>query len=360
MKIGIDVQAAQGPKTGLGVYTENMTRHLKSEFVEKHEFFFYAVATSRDMSTLRRLRWENFELPRLAKKDRLDLLHTAAFSPPYLKPARLVVTVHDLIGMIFPNQAGIPSRFYWGTWLPGMVRRADYIIANSENTKRDILRHLDVPENRISVIYLSGREGFSSDADLSALKKLKQSLGITEKYFLCVGTIEPRKNLLRTFQAFLRFLRVKRPKCYQLVVVGSKEFAHGATFREILRQSPLHSEHIIFTGYIERPKLNLLYCGAEIFLFPSLYEGFGIPVLEAMASGTAVLTSNHSSLPEVAGDAAYKVDPYSIDEICEGMTELSGDPKLRSHFIKKGFEQVRKFSWKKTVEETVKVYESLA
>ena len=359
MKIGIDIHASRGAKTGLGVYTDNLL-HALADFKERHQFFNYAASDSAHWNTFRRLYWENFELPKLAKKDKIEILHVPAFSPPFRKFSKLVVTVHDLIGVIFPNQRGLPSRWYWGSWLPFTIRRADCIITDSENTKKDVLRHLAVPEKKIRVVYPSGHEGFSSHVNGTALESLKKNLGVREKYFLCVGTIEPRKNLLRVIQAYARFMRKKRSPSYQLLVVGSKEFAHGKAFLEIMNSASVNTNGIIFTGYLEHEDLNRLYCGAEAFLFPSLYEGFGIPILEAMACGVPVLASDRSSLPEVGGDAVYSVNPINVDEITEGMSRLADDTTLRRELIEKGSRQIGKFSWKKTAREIVQVYESLA
>ena len=359
MKIGIDVQASRGSKTGLGVYTDHLVRAL-GNFSDRHQFFYYTASDAAPWNTLRRIYWENIELPNLAKKDRVEILHVPAFSPPLVKFSKLVVTVHDLIGKLFPNQMGLPSRWYWGRWLPFTVRRADRIIADSENTKRDLMRHLGVAEQKIRVIYPSGHEGFSSQVNGTALDTLKKTLSIREKYFLCVGTIEPRKNLLRVLRAYARFLKKKRDSFYQLIVVGSKEFAHGKAFLQVIREASKDQDAVVFTGYLDHDDLNRLYCGAEAFLFPSLYEGFGIPILEAMASGVPVLASNRSSLPEVGGDAVYPVNPASIEEIAEGMARLAEDGALRRQLIDRGFQQIKNFSWDKTAREVVQVYESLA
>lgn len=360
MRIGIDIQATQTPQTGLGVYTENLYRYLVNGPSKRHQFFLYSQPVQQPWHTPRRLWWENVELPKCAARDKVELLHVPAFAPPFCKPCRLVITVHDLIGMIFPNQIGLPSRLYWGKWLPFVIRRADAIIVDSENTKKDVLKFLGVSEKRLRVIYLSGHETFSSNLNGKPLQQLKNRLGIKEKYFLCVSAIEPRKNLSRVIKAFIQFVKQKQNARYQLVVVGSKTFAYGRTFQELVAETALQFKDVIFTGYIQHEDLNLLYCGTEAFLFPSLYEGFGIPVLEAMASGAPVMTSHVSSLPEVAGEAAYYVDPYDVCQITEGMHRLAEETQLRQDLIQRGFKQIQKFSWKRTGEQTIEVYEAVA
>ncbi len=360
MKIGIDLQATKGRRTGLGVYTENFVQTLTQDVRPAHQFFFYGKEVTKEWNTVERWYWENVDLPGRARRDGVNLLHVPAFAPPYVRSFRLVVTVHDLIGMIYPNQIGLPSRLYWGKWLPVTIKRADAIIADSENTKRDVLQHLRVPENKIRVIYPSGHENFSPQKNGLSLRQLKNRLGIKEKYFLCVGTIEPRKNLARVIEAFITFLKKKRDIRYQLVVVGSREFAHGKAFQALVDDPAVKFDDVIFTGYVSHDDLNLLYCGAEVFLFPSLHEGFGIPVLEAMASGVPVLTSDRSSLPEVAGDAACLVNPYSSAEIAANLEHLSNDSKQRASLIEKGFRRIKNFSWIQTVSQTLEVYETLS
>ncbi len=360
MKIGISVQSLHGSKTGLGVYTEGIVNGLQTAGNSRHQFFLYEKKTAGDLNTLRRLYWENIELMKLTQGDRIDLLHIPAFAPPICKCFRLVVTVHDLIGMIFPNQMGLPSQLYWGQWLPYAVRKADVMVVDSENTKKDVLKYLQVPEKKIRVVYPSGHERFAPNMNSRTFEIFKSKIGVQDNYFLSVGTLEPRKNLTRILQAFGEFRKKKRSVRHQLVIVGSKDFAYGRAFKALATQAVLDSNDVIFTGYVEDEILNDLYGGATAFLFPSLYEGFGIPVLEAMAAGAPVITSNLSSLPEVAGTAAYFVNPYRVDEITEAMNTFSENSNVRQDFIDKGFQRINKFSWKQAARQLLEVYESLA
>lgn len=355
--IGIDIQSTKGQRSGLGVFTLNFTEALKKLAPQGMDFRCYSKDVTGDLNTPKRLFWENCEIPKHAKRDRIQLLHTPAFAAPLIKPCSNVMTVHDLIGMVFPNQLGHASRFYWGQWLPWTAKGADAIIADSEHTKKDILERLKVPESKISVIYPSGHENFLPDQRRD-LESLQAKLGFLKRpYFLCVGTLEPRKNVKRTIEAFIHF-RKTHPE-FQLIVVGSKTFAHGQVFEALMKDAGEAMNDICFTGYVSHEELNTLYSCAQAFLYPSLYEGFGIPVLEAMACGTPVLTSNLSSLPEVAGDAACIVDAYQTESIADGMDRLSKNNSYRSELITKGFSQIKKFSWQKTAAQTVKVYESL-
>ncbi|MFA5158922.1 MAG: glycosyltransferase family 1 protein [Candidatus Omnitrophota bacterium] len=357
--VGFDAQATQGRQSGLGVYTRHLLAAIKHKIKAPMALapFFDPMAPGQDLKTLDRLRWENRTLPKLVKRHRVDLLHVPAFSPAFLKPCPLVVTVHDLAGLRFSNQMGIASYFYWRYWLPYTIRQADKLIAISEHTKKDLVSCLGIRERKISVVYSSGHEGFTDQISRETIAGLMQQLKIRDKYFISVGTLEPRKNLSRIVAAFLLFS--KTHPGYQLVMVGSSAFAHGKYAQRLSREHADGSDRIVVTGFLDHEQLNALYCGAQGLLFPSLYEGFGIPILEAMASGCPVLTSNITSMPEVAGDAGLLVSPVDVLQIAQGMTRLAEDTPLWQDLRLRGKEQIKKFSWDRTAEGTLNVYESL-
>lgn len=354
--IGFDAQATQGRQSGLGVFTRSLLNALKEEIQEPVKLHVYTrkAPENANINTARRLLWENWILPQLARRDEVDILHVPAFAPPFCKPCPLVVTVHDIAGKLFKNQIGPFSAIYWGKWLPHVVKQADRIIADSKHTKKDLVEHLRMREEKIRVVYPSGHEGFLSTVPAAQIAEIKKRLNLKGPYFIFVGTMEPRKNLGRILDAFKIFQSSQQE--FQLILVGSKAFAHGQYIESLAREHDLASGSVIAPGFLERDVLNALYCGAYGLLFPSLYEGFGIPILEAMASGCPVLTSMITSTPEVAGDAAILVDPYSVEAIAHAMTELADNELLRSNLRQKGFEQIQKFSWKKTAREVIDVY----
>jgi len=370
MKVGIDIQSTVGAYSGLGVYTRQVLETLapghdpaRPCFRQNEEYHFFSMPAKPSWNTLDRLVWENHTLPQKALKAGVRLLHVPAFSPPVWRPGKIkiVTTVHDLIGMVFPNQLGCMSRVYWGRWLPQAVKRSDVLVADSQHTRDDLIRHLRVPAEKIKVIYLSGHEGFSSQPSKVKMNAVKDAFSLRGPYFLFVGTLEPRKNLERVLAAFAEFKASSaRTAAYQLAVVGSKDFARGIFYKNLINRHPEILENVLFTGHVNHEQLNSLYSGATAFLYPSLYEGFGIPILEAMGSGTPVITSNTTSIPEVAGDAALLINPTQVSEIREAMLQVAEDERLRQTLIVKGLERTRLFSWKKTVDELLDVYRSLA
>ena len=357
--IGFDAQATQGRQSGLGFYTRNLLKELQPLSAGSFSLKVYteSLPAEKDFSTWDRLRWANWTLPRLAQRDHLDLLHIPAFAPPARKPCPMVVTVPDIAGMLFPNQMGLPSKIYWGSWLPFVIKSADRFIAISEHTKQDMVTHLKIAAEKVRVIYLSGHEGFAPDIPREKIQTVCRKSGIRERFFLFVGTMEPRKNLGRILDAFKQ-ARATDPEL-QLVLVGSKQFAHGQYLELLTRDHGLDAQAVIAPGFLDHESLNALYGGALGLLFPSLYEGFGIPILEAMASGCPVLTSRTTSMPEVAGEAATLVDPLSTDQITEGIKNLAANDALRAEMRQKGFEQIKKFSWQKTASETLEVYKEI-
>ena len=361
IKVGIDIQSTVGRTTGLGVYTRHLTEALRKTQSGQFQYHWYLKESEKDLNTFRRWYWENVQLPPLVAKDKVDILHIPAFAPPFYSKHKVVVTVHDIIGMIFPNQLRWPSRWYWGRWLPTAIKTADFIIADSDSTKNDLINHLKISKDMIRVIYPSGHESFTTQRNEKLLNQVKARFSIHDRYFLFVGTIEPRKNLKRVIEAFTIFQEnIKSSARYQLVVVGQKDFGKGKLFKSIAHDLRTKIDDIIFAGYVRQEELNQLYCGAEALVYPSLYEGFGIPILEAMASGVPVITAKKTSMPEVAGEAALYVDPYDSQSIANGMLELHDQPELRERLAQNSAIQIKKFSWQKTAEQTCEVYRQLA
>jgi glycosyltransferase involved in cell wall biosynthesis len=229
---------------------------------------------------------------------------------------------------------------------------ADRIIADSEYTKADIIRFYSISEEKVDVVHL-GVDEQRGPQESSETQAVLERYGICSPYLLHVGRVEKKKNLCRTLEAFAS-IKKRLTDPIQIVLAGSPGPGGEEVF-EVIDRLDLKAD-VRLVGYARPEDLAALYSEATVFLFPSLYEGFGMPILEAMACGTPVLTSNVTSLPEVAGDAALQVDPLDVESIAQGLLRLLEDPRLREQYIRKGFERIKEFTWEKTARETMAVY----
>jgi len=307
-----------------------------------------------------------------------DLLFIPAHVIPFLKNPAVpaVVTVHDLRTEFLPQHEGLIQKIYLNKYTERLrAKLAMQIIAVSESTKRDVVNRLGVNPEKVSVVY-EGIDKQRFHAGIknqeSRIRKIKTKHQIGGKYILFVGTIQPRKNLVRLVEAFSRLARADsstsdvKPETSD-VSLGAKEttlvIAGGKGWNsDKIYAAPQKfgvEDKVKFIGYVEDKDLPYLYAGAEIFAFPSLYEGFGLPVLEAMAVGTPVLTSKVSSLPEVGGEAAYYVSPESVSSIVDGLSRLMTQSKLRQDLTHRGYDQVKRFSWANAAERTCEVFEGV-
>jgi len=356
-KIGIDIQSTLGPTTGLGVYTNLLVQGLKT--VSPHHSFELISYQHKDLNTLERLRWENFGRHSFIQGDDLDLLHVPAFAPGFRKAKRQVVTVHDLIAKIYPENLSPVSRLYWSTWLPKQAIKSDHIIVISENTKRDLVRFYQVPETKISVISLCVSGRYTSPITENDRKRVRERYGLKGPYFLSVGTLEPRKNLPRLISAYGTFRKKGKGEVPSLVLTGLLAWGSSEVKSRIEQEGLSLGNDVVLTGYVPVEDLPPLYGEAEAFIFPSLYEGFGLPVLEAMTVGTPVIASNASSIPEVVGKGGLLVDPLSEGEMVEAMGIFLHDRGQRETLRKEASLQARKFTQEKMARETLAVYEKV-
>ena len=297
---------------------------------------------------LAKLTWPALNLPAGTERADLDLLHiTTPYGCFRRTRCRKVITICDVTPLLFPEAHGRMNVWHHRLVLPSILRQADHIITISESSGRDIIAHYGVPGEKISVTLLAADERFYR-APAGQPDQPRPSI-------LTVGTLEPRKNLPRLLRAFAAARRSGLP--HRLVVVGASGW--GKSPLAALVQELGLGDDVHFTGFVSDDELPGLYSGADFFVYPSLYEGFGLPVLEAMASGTPVITSATSSLPEVAGDAALLIDPRSEDELCRAMLRLAGSHELRDTLRARGRERAGEFSWSRTVEETRRIYEMI-
>ncbi len=300
-----------------------------------------------------RILWEQFLQPMELAAHHVDLLHSPVNIQPVLLPCRGVVTVTDLSFMIFPQAFLGGQRFYQTLFTRLSVRRASRVVAISASTAQDLARFFAVPADRISIIYPGVDAAYGPIREQAGMAGFRRLHGLPERFILFVGTLEPRKNLLTLLEAYGEFKR-RTARQYKLVLAGGKGWLYQSLFAAV-EQLGLQDD-VILPGFIPEGELPLWYNAAEVFVYPSLYEGFGLPPLEAMACGTPVIVSNASSLPEVVGDAAVLVDPHNVDEWVAALCRLCDDADMRAELCSRGLERAREFSWTRMAQETVRVY----
>lgn len=377
MKILIDSQPLMGQKTGIGNYTEKLINELSLlpvtlELITNQTVNFKKLndinITGENVTLnnklypykiFRRVIKSNilYSFPIDFNLNRIDcgntVFHATNFISLPTKYAKQVVTIHDLAFMKYPKVVEQKIYNYMMRWVPYSVNLADEIIADSENTKKDIIELLKVPENKISVIYLAADKHFKKQLNM-VITNVKLKYKLPDKYFLYLGTLEPKKNLPLLIEA-MKLLKQNYDSEYKLVVVGAKGWKFNPIFERVHELGL--EEDVIFTGYIADQDLPAIYSGATAFMFPSLYEGFGIPLLEAMQCEVPVIASNASCIPEVVNKGGILLDPTDVESWVEAMHNISSDKELHQQYVKKGLEQASKFSWEKVARETLEVYE---
>ncbi len=302
---------------------------------------------------------EQVSVPLDLRREQVDLFHAPHYVLPPLTPCRAVVTIHDCIHLRFPQY--LPNRLgyaYARASLWTATHRAARVITVSEASKRDILRYFRVPESRIDVIYNAIDARFWEEPSADEMDRVRQRYQLDAPFVLYAGNIKPHKNLERLIDAF-HLLRHERAdlRDVRLLIIGD-EISKYATLRRAVHRHKLH-KHVRFFGFVPDQTLAALYRLAAAFVFPSLYEGFGLPPLEAMASGTPVITSNVSSLPEVVGNAALLIDPYEPQAIADAMERVLTDAALRADLRARGLARAREFSWERSIRRVRQIYDEV-
>lgn len=297
---------------------------------------------------------EQWRIPRAVAQVRADLLHEPHYVLPLLTRCRTVVTIHDCIHLRFPQYLpGRAAALYAHAMIRLAARKANRILTVSEASKRDILHFTGVSEDKVVVIYNGIDTRFAAAPDDEAIDRVRQRFQLTHPFVLYVGNIKPHKNVERLIAAFAA-MREDGPPDLKLVVVGDETSRHPG-LRQAVHRHRL-DKHVRFFGFQPAATLVVFYRLARTFVFPSLYEGFGLPPLEAMANGAPVVTSNVSSLPEVTGDAAIHVDPYDVASIADGLRRAVTDEVLRADLIARGQAHAQQFSWARAAAATLQVY----
>lgn len=303
-----------------------------------------------------RVFFEQFLLHKFLKKNQYNLYHSPTNTLPYFSNFPSVVTIHDLLTFDNPELCQKDTAIFFRKILPSSIKKAQKIIVVSNEVKERLKERFNVPENKVTVIHNGVDANFWKKNNRQKLEGIKQKYLLPEKFILFVGAIEPKKNLTRLVKA-IYILKVKHKIEQKLVVVGKKGWKYNLVFEKI-KELKLEQE-VCFTGYVSEEDLPSIYSLSDVFAFPSIYEGFGIPVLEAMACEVPVLTSNLGALPETAGGNSYLVNPFNEVEIADGIFQLLSDVNLRNMLLAKGKEWVKGFTWEQSAKETINVYKEV-
>jgi len=366
LRIGIDYTAAVHQRAGIGRYARGLVRAL-AQLDRENEYLLLVAGRPKEEATFppnfkpwylplsphwATILWQRLRVPLPADlfTGPLDLFHSPDYVLPPLRRGKRLLTIHDLSFLRYPEGADPRLRWYLIQAVPRSIAQADLVLADSQNTKSDLIELLGVEAGKVEVLY-PGVEGRFRPLDEESLAPVKARYSLDFPFILTVGTLEPRKNHVGLLQAY-SLLKGRYP--HRLVIAGGKGWLYEGIFQEVKRLSI--EERVFFLGYVPEEDLPALYNLADLFVFPSLYEGFGLPPLEAMACGTPVVVSALSSLPEVVGDGALLVPPQEVEVLAGAMEKALSDPSLREELRSKGLEQAKRFTWSEAAKRLLAIY----
>jgi len=302
----------------------------------------------------KRIRYENIGLPQYFAENKFNIYHATGNLLPFFSTIPSILTVHDLVPVDYPRYVPAETFLYYKLFLARSIHKAQRIIAVSHKVKEDIVRRFNIPESGIQVIYHGVEAQFKKVVDEQQLTAVIQKYSLPGRFLLFVGNLEPKKNLVRLIEAFI-YLKKQFNIEHKLVIVGKRGWKYENIIRE--RKGEDMEGHILFTGYVERKDLPAIYSLCDLFVFPSLYEGFGLPVLEAMACGAPVLVSDQGALPEITGHIYPRANAFDVKDIAAKIYLLLKDQGVRAQNIAHGTDRAKYFSWEKTARETLDVYD---
>lgn len=366
MRVGINALFLGREGTGSGQYTAELLRALR-QIAPEHEYLclspsakcsthLVSLPSSHLGSNLAKLWFEQVLYPRECRRLAVDVAHTPYFAPPLRPTVPTVVTIHDVIPLILPQYRGSPLVRMYMRLVSAAAHRAQIVLTDSEASKRDIVRVLGIDPERVRVVYLAASERYRPVQDKGALDDTRARYSLPDAYILYLGGFDPRKNVDTLLRAYSQLTDAP-----PLVVAGRlPEQGSALAFdpRPLVEALEIE-ERVRFIGWVSEEDKPALYTAAWCLVFPSLYEGFGLPPLEAMACGTPVVASDTSSLPEVVGDGGLLVNPTSATQIAEALGALWANPGLRAELAARALVQATRFTWERTAKETLATYEAL-
>jgi len=364
MRIGLDVRKIND--FGIGTYIQNLVKYLLEMDKQNQYFLFfnhrdienYSYPKEQVMKLINNspkysIR-EHFSLSHQAKKYDIQLFHEPHYTLPYFLECKKVVSIHDLIHLKFPQNLPAKKAYIYAKFMIGQaVKKSDKILAGSENTKNDVMEIFKTNQRKIEVIYYGVDEIFKPINDQNVLENFRNKYKLPDKYILYSGSVRKHKNLENALKAYAML----KDKSYDLVLAGVG-LQNQKVLEPMLKELKI-TEKVKIIPFLDYAELALLYNSAAVLFFPTLYEGFGLPVLEAMACGIPVVSSNNSSIAEVSGDAAVLVYPANLKEMAEALEKVLAETSLRQRMISLGLERAKIFTWKKTAEKTLRIYQEL-
>jgi glycosyltransferase involved in cell wall biosynthesis len=376
MKIGINALFMQYPTTGSGQYLTNFTKALR-EIDDHNEYILLGPqATShadnspfpyhvhpvagfaRKKENIAKVFWEQFTCPAAARACNADLLHVPYFAPPLLPRTPTIVTIQDIIPLRLPAYRPAGKIKLYMDLVARAAHRATMVITISQHARQDIMDVLHIPSKRIRVIYQAVGEEYQPVTNQEQIKAARERYGLGERYIFYIGGLDQRKNVPQLVRAFAHLQAQIGDPHLQLFISGNPDKHKGPLFpdpRPVAADLGMSGQ--IIYRFVEEADKPAIYSGASLFVFPSIYEGFGLPPLEAMGCGTPVVCSNRTSLPEVVGDAAITVDPDDTQALVAAIRHVLTDEALQSDLRARSLERAKQFSWRKTAQETLAVYE---
>lgn len=373
MRVAIDIRKIN--EFGVGTYIWNLVRNLaaldnRTEYllIGSHRNFHELGPLPQNFSQLYQpddptLWRHHVTIPFALRRQNVDLVHVPHHEAPFFNASKLVVTVHDCVHVLFPQEDSSKFRNYRSyLYTKRVIERAKHVLAVSNSTKEDLINIFSLRESKISVVHNALDERFAFNHTCEERKHVLERYQLKDPFVLYSGKIRPHKNLQRLIEAFAvlksELVDDERYKNLKLIIIGDELSKHQYLRLTVIRSGV--QQDVRFFGFVPYPILRVFYQSAALFAFPSLYEGFGLPPLEAMANRTPVIASNTSSLPEVLDDAAVLVNPENVFDIARGMKSILSDEVLRQKLVQKGIQQVAKFSWKSAAQKVLETYQLVA
>lgn len=366
MRIAIDARFALGPSTGVTNYLNNLLANL-IDIDSQNEYVLYIHRKDIDnkipehprfrkkIINAPSLLWKNVFLPIDIRREKIDIFHSPAYTIPITPVGKIIVTIHDVMHMVNPQWFTRKELFFIKYPFKFAAKRATKIIAVSETTKHDIMKFYGIPESKITVTLEAANGIYKPIRNGEKLSLVRKKYGIDGKFILYVGVLFKRRNISGLLEAFATLKKNNQIR-HKLVIVGLDKGHFDLS--GLINALGLKRE-VIYTGHVPNEEMPLLYNAAEIFVYPSFYEGFGLPVLEAMACGTPVITSNSSSLAEIAQDAALLINPYNVEQLNQAMLDLLSNENLRQHLSRSGVVRAQSFNWQRMAEQTLSIYKEV-